>query len=197
MFEAPAFATSGNSTTDTALNTSTFGIGQQQRAQNLFAEQTFVCPSYWLAESFSTTPHKAYKYQYSVIPAEHAGDLTAFLGPPTPSQEGDLARALMTLWGNFITRNDPSIPADVARGEDGDGGEGGFDGVFPQFEIARPVQVNLNTTGGMPYEALLNVTAFGGEGVRNAFGLVDAYAWEGGRGTRCDFWRSVATLIPG
>ena len=80
-------------------------------------------------------------------------------------------------------------------------GVGGFDGMFPQFEIADPVQVNLNTTGGMPYESvngnLPNVTAFEGEGVRNAFGVVDAYEWEGGRGTRCDFWRSVATLIPG
>ena len=54
----------------------------------------------------------------------------------------------------------------------------------------------------MPFEAPTlatdfgNITEFGGEGLRNAFELVDADAWEGGRGARCDFWRSIGRLVP-
>ncbi|KAF6781470.1 carboxylesterase family protein, partial [Colletotrichum musicola] len=37
----------------TALDVSQSGTGPQQRANNILAEQTFVCPSYWLADAFS------------------------------------------------------------------------------------------------------------------------------------------------
>lgn len=30
----------------------------------------------------------------------------------------------------------------------------------------------------------------------NDFSLVNAYTWEGGRGVRCDFWRSMAGIVP-
>jgi len=80
----PMFATNGTDN-PTALNESTFGIGQQQRAdvspfplypqshltthpQNLYAETTFVCPSYWLTEAFTTQKRTAYKYQYRFVP---------------------------------------------------------------------------------------------------------------------------------
>ena len=49
--------------------------------QNIYAEQTFVCPAYWMAEAFSDPPRVAYKYQYSVIPGLHAQDVGAYFGP--------------------------------------------------------------------------------------------------------------------
>lgn len=52
VVEGPLFGTLGDSG-PSALNQSTFAIGQQQRANNLYAETTFVCPSYWLATAYS------------------------------------------------------------------------------------------------------------------------------------------------
>lgn len=178
---------------------STYASGPQQIAQNLYAESTFVCPSYWLASAFSSPPRRSYKYQYSVIPAEHAGDLPAFFGPPAPNQEGEFSRATMMIWGNFVTKGgDPSIPAEVAGGERGVG-EGGWNGTFPRWEESRPQMVDLNTTGGEPYVSsgyvVPNTTAYGGPGVRNDFRVVDADAWEGGRGERCEVWRRLGPGI--
>lgn len=42
----------------------------------------------------------------------------------------------------------------------------------------------------------INVTVYEGPGLRNEFTVVDAWAWEGGRGVRCDFWRGVGAVVP-
>ena len=208
----PLFATAGNVSGATALNESSFGTGQQQRADNLYAESTFVCPSYWMAEAFtsgSSSPggygpaRKAYKYQYSVVPAPHAFDLGAFLGPqPLSSQSPGFVKAAQAIWGNFITGNDPSISQALVNG-DSSTGASSFSGVFPEFSIAESYQVNLNETGGMLESEMAvaevgngNASVYVGAGLGNAFNVVDAYSWEGGRGARCDFWRSVAELVP-
>ncbi|KAL8898315.1 MAG: hypothetical protein Q9207_006774 [Kuettlingeria erythrocarpa] len=216
--ELPDFATSGTSGA-TALNQSTFGTGQQQRANNVYAETTFVCPSYWLAEAFTNNGRTAWKYQYSVIPAQHGGDQNGYLGPALPNQGPDFEKAFMTIFGNFITKNDPSIPADIAAGASAasssssnsstastDPNESDPDAVasWPPYTLAAPYQLNLNQSGGTPFEApaypgvtaLDNVTQFSDPGLRNDFTLVNAYTWEGGRGMRCDFWRSVARILP-
>ena len=78
--EAPLFATLGN-TGPTALNQSIFATGQQQRANNLYAEVTFICPSYWLAAAYSQPGKTAYKYQFSVPPAYHTSDIPGYFGP--------------------------------------------------------------------------------------------------------------------
>ncbi|KAL8769875.1 MAG: hypothetical protein Q9209_004313 [Squamulea sp. 1 TL-2023] len=213
--DAPEFATSGISGA-TAVNVSTFGTGQQQRAMNIYAETTFVCPSYWLAEAFSNNDRVAYKYQYSAIPAQHGVDMTAFIGPALPSQGPDFVRALMTSWGNFITKNDPSIPADIAASANVNSSIGSSNSTdplsnqpnaassWPPYTLATPYQINFNQSGGVPFDAsaypgspgLDNVTQFSDPGLRNDFTLVNAYTWEGGRGMRCDFWRSVARIVP-
>jgi hypothetical protein len=64
------YATLGDSG-PTALNQSVFGTGYQQAANNLYAETTFVCPSYWLASAYDAPGKQAWKYQFSVPPAEH------------------------------------------------------------------------------------------------------------------------------
>ncbi|KAI4133175.1 MAG: hypothetical protein LQ347_002282, partial [Umbilicaria vellea] len=91
---APDFATTGY-TGPTALNESSFATGQQQRAENVYAETTFVCPSYWLAEAFSDNGRTSYKYQYSVPAAQHAYDTYAYFGKPTPAQGPDFVKAFM------------------------------------------------------------------------------------------------------
>lgn len=64
--------------------------------------------------------------------------------------------------------------------------------------------MNLNETGGEEISAVgitfdgtpLNVTQYRNPGLRNNFTLVDAFTWEGGRGARCDFWRSMGPIVP-
>lgn len=169
--------------------------------QNVYAETTFVCPSYWLAEAFTNNNRIAYKYQYSVIGAQHGSDITSYLGPPTPNQGPDFNRAFMTIWGNFITQNNPSISASIADGVNGTGkGLAATD--FPAWNLRNPLQLNLNETGGQAYSSTSfnaqapNITEFEEPGLMNDFSVVDARSWEGGRGVRCDFWRSVGEIVP-
>lgn len=120
VMSSPGFATSGT-TNPTALNESSFGIGQQQRAdvsicsllalrfktltahQNVYAETTFVCPSYWLTEAFTNKGRIGYKYQYSVIGGAHGRDVSAIFGPATPNQSPGFVRAFMSK----CTHSDP------------------------------------------------------------------------------------------
>lgn len=73
---------------------------------------------------------------------------------------------------------------------------------FPAWSLAAPLQLNLNQTGGTAYSSTSfdakqpNITAFEEPGLMNSFEIVDAYTWEGGRGVRCDFWRSVGAIVP-
>lgn len=126
----PLFSTVGNSG-PTALNQSEFGIGQQQRANNLYAETTFVCPSYWLADAFSSSnqvakyetndTRKAWKYQFSVPPSEHGADLNSYqafnreaLGLGTMTEAA--RKAIQMAWGRFIIHDDPTLPETVVAG---------------------------------------------------------------------------------
>lgn len=199
----PLFPTEGDSGA-TALNQSDLATGQQQRANNIYAETTFVCPSYWMAEAYAGSGRSSYKYQYSVSIALHATDVAGYFGPATPNQGPDFAMAFMRIWGNFVTQNNPSIPAEVANGA-GSGGntaeEANPASNWPAFNVYAPYQVDLNQTGGTAGAAQTmfnghNYTEVGGAGLRNDFRLVNAYTWEGGRGYRCDFWRSFAGIVP-
>lgn len=107
----PLFSTLGY-TGPTAINQSNFGTGQQQRANNIYAETTFICSSYWLADAFTGAGREAYKYQYSILPALHGTDLTGYFGPPTLEQAPEFDMALMRTWGNFIKGGNPSLGAD-------------------------------------------------------------------------------------
>ncbi|KAA6409585.1 MAG: hypothetical protein FRX48_06196 [Lasallia pustulata] len=198
---APNFPTLGY-TGPTALNESSFGTGQQQRADNLYAEMTFVCPSYWLAEAFSGNGRTAYKYQYSVPGAQHGSDMRGYFGPPQPNQGPDFEKAFMNIWGAFITHSNPSIPASIANGASSPFPRSSHPAsAWPPYTNTAPYQINLNETGGVPFSAPgvsvgINVTVYEGPGLRNEFTVVDAWAWEGGRGVRCDFWRGVGAVVP-
>jgi hypothetical protein len=168
--------------------------GQQQRANNIYAETTFVCPSYWMAESYTGEDRSSFRYQYSVPAAQHAADVSGYFGPTAPTQGPALEAAFMSIWGQFVLNDNPSIPSNVA----GEGGQAAVN--FPQFNIWNPLQVNLNQTGGREISSNIvqgvNATVYVGPGLSNEFEVVNAYDWEGGRGQRCDFWRAVAKIVP-
>lgn len=192
--------------------------GHQQRANAILGETTFMCPSYWLATAFSSpqTGHHSYKYQYSIPTALHGYDLEAYFGPARRNQGPKLTRALQVSWGNFVRFGDPSIPSSViANAENGDSGSNTTSELerWPEFSSVSPRMAIFNQTGGTPYEFTavqvrndgpltvvadrdMNVTLHSEPGLRNDVRLVDAYTWEGGRGMRCDFWRSIAAMVP-
>ncbi|KAK5467101.1 hypothetical protein LTS15_000071 [Exophiala xenobiotica] len=216
---APLYATSGDSG-PSALNQSSVGTGQQERADNIYAETTFVCPSYWMAEAYSDRGRTSFKYQFSVPPALHGSDVS----DSAPNVGPDLALAFRQIWGNFITANNPSISSSVANGaSSGNAGSSNDASNWPPFTIYAPYQINLNETGGTPFstnitqigvglaENLLvpprlfqdvlnlfshNITEFGQPGLQNDITLVNAWTWEAGRGYRCDFWRSMGAIVP-
>ena len=182
-------------TAPTAVDVSEFTTGQQQRANNIYAELTFACPGYWLAEAFSYGQRSAFKYQYSVPPGLHGQDVSAFFGSPSPNQGPDFVRALMTMVGNFVTVNNPSVPDAIVRTTAPNNPLKDW----PQYHTKTPYLVNLNQSGGSPeilYTLFGSVTQSIGPGLRNNFTLGNAYEWEGGRGYRCDFWRSMGARVP-
>lgn len=191
------------------------------KSQNIYAETTFVCPSYWMAEGYTDKGRKSYSYQNSVLPAVHESDMTAYFGPAAPYQGPDLLRAMMSMsshkrlstthllwnsamWGNFVTTDNPSLSAAIANGSassDPLAANAATD--WPPFTIYAPYQLNVNQSGGTLYELppfvllpLENTTVYVEPGLRNNFTLSNAYTWEAGRGYRCDFWRSVAAIVP-
>jgi hypothetical protein len=81
------FASSGSSGL-TALDTSATATGYQQVANLIYAETTFICPRYWLADAYNNRKDggKWYKMQYSAPIAIHGYDNMALLGnTPLPS----------------------------------------------------------------------------------------------------------------
>ncbi|KAF9701533.1 hypothetical protein EKO04_000114 [Ascochyta lentis] len=198
--EAPLFATTGTSV-PTAINQSTFGTGQQQRVFDVFAEYAFVCNSYWAASAFPV----AWKYQFSAPPSYHGYDLQAlWSGTPTPG--ASFKHAFRKIWGNFITTNTPVISIEDAKGGVSNNtvpapsGYGGNSIQWPSWDEKKPVLLNLNATGGVA--TLVQATTdlfynvYSDPGVSNQISLANARDWEGGRGKRCDFWKSVAKDVP-
>jgi hypothetical protein len=180
------FATSGSSGA-TAVQTSATASGYQQLANLIYAESTFVCPSYWLAEAYNTDPpKKGYKMQYSIPIALHGYDGIAVFGNQRLQNQGDdFVAAMQRIIGDFVLKGEVE-------------GLGTFEG--PQW----PMQ-NLNQTGGR--EVRVNSTIdvaisdlggmwYVGPGLKNKFDVVDGYAWEAGRGERCKFWKGIGGRVP-
>lgn len=199
------FATNGL-TGPTILNVSQTATGQQQRAQAIYGETTFVCPSYWLAEAYNAAGRTGYKYQYSVPIALHGTDPAVYFGP-TPGNVGpDFALAFQRIWGNFVTTGNPSISSETASGVNAPETSASELEEWPVFALWDPRMANLNQTGGVAQSIELsnrtgtvidgNATVYVGPGQINDLSLVDAYEWEGGRGKRCDFWLSIARIVP-
>lgn len=197
---APDYATNGI-TGATALNESTFGTGQQQRADNLYGETTFVCPAYWMGLAFTSPGYASYKYQFSVIGAQHGSDVAGYLGPAPANYGPDFEYAFMKIWGNFVTTGNPSITDEIANGASSNSTAPNPASAWPAFSYQSPYQMDLNETGGTPLSVPgvapgVNYTIFTEPGLQNNITLVNAATWEGGRGQRCEFWRSVGQVVP-
>ncbi|KAK3676233.1 hypothetical protein LTR78_003983 [Recurvomyces mirabilis] len=188
----PTFATTGDSG-PTALNQSSVGTGQQQRADNIYAETTFVCPSYWLAEAYGSSKSggEAWKYQFSIPPAYHGGDVSGYFNYPGQTYDVDFTTAFQKIWGNFITSDNPSISNAIANGITTSNVSINSASDWPPYAIYSPYQLDLNTT----CPGIVNGIC-GGANATNTIRLANAYTWEGGRGMRCDFWKSVGEIVP-
>ncbi|KAK4551465.1 hypothetical protein LTR86_011157 [Recurvomyces mirabilis] len=211
MYYAPGinatipFATCGDCNGATAINVGSEAVGPGQRAINLYSETTFVCPSYWLAEAFDPKYGKqAFKYQYSVPAAQHGADLSAEgLRAATINVSPDFYQAFTTVWGNFITDDNPSIASSLANGNSNASYNAAsrWPLFYTQGQGAYQM-LNLNETGGIEYSAHVvaypepNVEQYKGPGLRNSIRQVDAYTWEGGRGARCEFWKRIGRRVP-
>ncbi|KAK4163858.1 acetylcholinesterase [Cladorrhinum sp. PSN259] len=180
MFETDGLNTGGFN----AMNTGPSANGQQQRANNIYAEAIFACPAYWLAEAYSgsssSPPAKSsYLYQYSVPFAIHGNELTPLFGNPNvPMPPADFVAAIRKSWGNFVMGGDPSISNALANG----GGS-----AAPHPASAWPVW-----TSSSPQFLNWNVTAAGA----NALSFHNQNTWEAGRGARCNFYKALGPAIP-
>ncbi|KAF2710840.1 alpha/beta-hydrolase [Pleomassaria siparia CBS 279.74] len=194
----PKFPTTGSSR-PTAVNQSVFATGQQQRLFDVFAEYAFVCPSYWLANAFP----RAWKYEYDVPPAYHGYDLTAYWSKGAVVPGVAFKHAFQKMWGNFIAHDNPIISVADAKGGMSNAtvpvGHGG-NVQWPQWSEAKPRLLSLNTTGGTRQYRYttedLNYYVYVEPGVTNVFKVADAAKWEGGRGDRCKWWKSMAAKVP-
>lgn len=105
------FATNGLAP-PTALTQSSLSVGNQQRANNIYAESTFVCPSYWLAEAFTGYDKEAWKYQVSALPALHGLDQYAYFNEPRDVSQGEgFSEELSKIWGSFVIGGRPETDA--------------------------------------------------------------------------------------
>ncbi|KAJ1023601.1 hypothetical protein NDA16_003218 [Ustilago loliicola] len=188
------YATNGLDQPD-ATSVSPVAHGQQARAGNIYGELTFVCPSYWMSEAYSGSGRSSYRYQYSVVPAIHGNDVVGYFGPPSLVQSPQFVKAFQNIFGNFVTKDKPSIPSSLINNNSDPNPANNW----PRYSASSPYQINLNQTGGTPTEAPFlgtEVTTLTGDSLRNDFTKVNANTWEGGRGRRCDFWRLIANILP-
>lgn len=113
----------------------------------------------------------------------------------------DILTQITGIWGNFVTSSNPSISATIANGANSTNASASNPATnWPPFSIYAPYQININETGGTPFSTEVvpgvNATELAGPGLMNNITLVNAWTWEAGRGYRCDFWRSVAAIVP-
>ncbi|KAH7330398.1 carboxylesterase type B [Rhexocercosporidium sp. MPI-PUGE-AT-0058] len=145
----------GSNATDTmsSVDYATSGYTGTTAINNVYAETIFIYPSDWLAEAYTGNGHEAWTDQYSVPSALHGTDVSAYFGPGSiPNHGPEFIRAFMTVFGNFIMQDNPSISTSIAAG--------------------KSSTLSSNTSHS----------------------IID---WlEGGRGMRCDFWRSMGSIVP-
>ncbi|KAI1118525.1 carboxylesterase [Nemania sp. NC0429] len=203
------YADSDGLTPPFSTTNSNWAVGWQQAANNLYAETTFVCPSYWMADAFagSRRGKGSWKYQFSVPISSHGADVGPLSADPkTPGTGMDevFRTAFQRIWGNFVTKGDPTlsteqvdtaIPGNITAASIGN---------WPRWGEcpARASLLNINMTGGVPVVTpspiggkTLQLTSYvpdntGGSGpsLEAAFNLASGWSWEGGRGKRCQLW---------
>ncbi|KAK5659177.1 hypothetical protein OQA88_1267 [Cercophora sp. LCS_1] len=151
-----------------ATSVSGYALGWQQAANNLYAETTFVCPAYWLADAYGT---KAWRYQVSTPNAFHGVDIAMLTTDPGKDV---LKRGFQEIWGRFIVGGDPTL-LEATTAKLGD-------------DIGAAAKWRAWGDGA----TLLSLNATAG---RAHWKIADGITWEGGRGVRCDFWKEVGSVF--
>lgn len=103
------------------------------------------------------------------------------------------------MYGNFIVSDDPRISDLVANGNSTGNSSATAMSSWTPYTLSSPLMINLNETGGTPISVpvgAVNVTEMVGPTLKNDISIVDGYTWEGGRGVRCEFWRSIGASVP-
>ncbi|KAI4863858.1 carboxylesterase [Hypoxylon rubiginosum] len=206
------YADSNGLTPPFSTTNSNWAIGWQQAANNLYAETTLACPSYWLADAYAKGDkcEGSWKYQFSVPPSLHSMDVYPLITDPSVQGTGmnEVFRtAFQRTWGNFIVKGDPTLSAAETESSGDDVWAAGT-GNWPQWgeTVGRYSMLNLNMTGGMPVtqsmsiggadiEATIYVESTNGTWppLEAIFQVVDAWSWEGGRGKRCQLWAELGS----
>ncbi|KAI0907919.1 carboxylesterase [Ustulina deusta] len=201
------YADSNGLTPPFSTTNSNWAVGWQQAANNLYAEATFVCPSYWMADAFAGVGRKSsWKYQFSVPLSSHAADVAPLITDPKVQGTGmdEVFRtAFQQTWGNFVVKGDPTLSTTLAGGVERGNITAASTGNWPQWggRPGRDFLLNLNMTGGIPVTttrqvggSLIDLTSYvpssGGSypELEAVFNLVPGWSWEGGRGKRCQLW---------
>ncbi|KAK3314300.1 carboxylesterase [Apodospora peruviana] len=170
-----------------ATQVSNYAVGWQQAANNLYAETTFVCPAYWLADAYSKdTTKKAWRYQFSIPDATHGKDIAPLTLDPATSDAMDptFRKGFQSIWGQFIVSGDPTLSTSAIFSAGGDDvllAAAGRDAWLPWGSAGKFDMLNLNVTATKPTKAEWKV--------------VDGKVWEGGRGARCDLWAKLGAVV--
>ncbi|XXH03308.1 hypothetical protein Hte_009706 [Hypoxylon texense] len=174
---------------------SEMAYGWQQAATNLYAETTFVCSSYWLADAFAKKKEgKAWRYQFSVPPAYHSFDLVPLFDPADTTAQGMdqvFRTAFHQLWGNFIVHGDPALTSVQIGGADHGNITAAGSGHWRQWSglPGGSMMLNINVTEGVAASTSSSTPP------EAAFKMVEGTSWEGGRGDRCQLWAELGPWI--
>lgn len=154
---------------------------QFERTAQFVADAQFVCPGEWIADAFTT----AYRYEYAVPEAYHAQDIAFYLASATtayPAALNNFASVFDSALVSFIFNNKPTLTTGQQFpmwGTPTYGTQALFNVSDAQTTPATYVGLSTNNAiSGMP-----NVTIENGVQYTNG-------------NSRCDFWRSIAPIVP-
>lgn len=110
----------------------------------------------------------------------------------------DFQVAMQAAFGNFVVHSNPSISNLEANGVSTGNSSSNPASAWPPYSFAAPNMMDLNTTCPDPIVPSGFGQAAGPacESGNNTIRLVNGWTWEGGRGARCDMWKSLGELVP-
>lgn len=138
----------------------------------------------------------SWRYQFSITPALHAGELATYLPPyissfgPRQEVTPEFRQGFLAGRINFITKHNPSTPylgSTISQ-----------NCRWPAYDNLQTPMVNFNTIGRELQDTYdlsgFNISQLVGGG--NDCKVINETTWQVGRDARCDLWRSLGSLVP-